>query len=445
MRTLIYAFLILSTTIDYLHSMQWAPASAPYFIDVFSGFLGAYVFVGLVRSRFQNMRIAYVVMLAFLGVVFVCSVVANNIDAGPVLAGSRLWLRMLPFFVLPAVVPIDDRTLWRQLMLLLGICMLQFPLALSQRFHEYGHEFGSGDRTFGTLMGSGIQSIFLICAACVLAGFFIRKRISLSVFAPLVLWTLASTTINETKATFILAPVGFIATFLAGTPPERRVRNGLLALAVTVLFLIVFVQMYDAIEGVRNKESVVDFFLSDKQLANYLSSSARGSAKAAKVGPGRVETLTGPLGILARDPANLAFGVGPGNAGDSSLGPQFAGRYAGSLGRYIQTTGSRLLAELGLLGIGGTLMLLWLILADSRYLAYRDSSTCGALAIGWTGVVPVMVISMFYSAPSLFIGVSVPFWYLSGVLATRRAALSHRPSIAAQQGEGTAVRFTVDG
>jgi len=439
-QTLIYAFLILSTTIDYLRSINWVPGWAPYLVEAISGFVALYVIIGLVRSRFRYVRAAYLVTLAFMGVVFVCSAVANSVDAGPFVAGSRAWVRMLPFFLLPAVMPIGDRALQRQLMLLLAICFIQFPLALSQRFHEYGHEYASGDRTFGTLMLSGFQSIFLICAACVLAGFFIRKKLSMWVFIPILFWTLAATTINETKVTVMLVPVGFVATFLAGSPAKLRARNGLFALGLAIVCLAVFVPVYDTMEGVRNKQSIVDFFENERALEKYLSKDAEGSAKAAKRTPGRVDSLTVPIGILARDPANLAFGVGPGNSGVSSLGPQFSGRYAGTLDQFMQTTGSRLLADLGLFGIAGALMIFWLIFADSVWLADADPSVYGAVAVGWTGVIPVMVIAMFYISTSLSNGLSVAFWYLSGVLAARRAILGHSPSAGVGHAASIAIR-----
>lgn len=440
----IYFLLITATTADYLRSQQLVPGATPYIAEGISGLIAIYViFVG-VQSRFQNLRASYMITMLYMLLLFGCSSLLNSVDAGPLVAGARAWLRFFPLFLLPFVLETDERALKRQLLLLLLVCAAQFPLSLSQRLHNYGHVYISGDRTFGTLMSSGLESIFLICAGCVLGGFFLRKHIRLWTFVPVLLWTLASTTINETKVTLFLVPIGLFGTFIAGSPPKVRMRNGALAFGMTALFLAVFVPVYDSLEGARTHKSILDFFSNEKAVSAYMASNA-GIGSSEKKQAGRVESLTVPLEYIARDPASLAFGLGPGNASESSLGAQFTGRYAKLLGRFLQPTASRLMSELGLLGLCGVLLMMWLVFSDSRYLADADQSIVGALAIGWTGVIPVVVVGMFYSATAVSNGISVVFWYLSGVIAARRSILLRRAQVAVDSAPAVDQRLAAPG
>ncbi|MGH8223823.1 MAG: hypothetical protein ACREQZ_12705, partial [Woeseiaceae bacterium] len=178
MQFVIVAMILSVMSFEYLVFIGWVPqllAYAPELLAIAAS--AAVVFAG-VRSRFQYVRPIYWLIFGALGLMAICGAVVNLLEPGPLFAGIRTYLRALPFFFLPAVLAVKERQVRVQLLVLLALCALQLPLAWYQRITmPPGHL--TGDRTFGTLMNSGTLSLFLICAACVLTGFYLRRRISL--------------------------------------------------------------------------------------------------------------------------------------------------------------------------------------------------------------------------------------------------------------------------
>jgi hypothetical protein len=81
------------------------------------------------------------------------------------------------------------------------------------------------------------------------------------------------------------------------------------------------------------------------------------------------------------------------------------------------------LIEMGILGLGCALLLDWLIFRDAAFLARYDTSLFGTLALGWLGIVVVIVIATFYKSLHYFESVSYLFWYYAGVIAARRTRM----------------------
>jgi hypothetical protein len=121
----------------------------------------------------------------------------------------------------------------------------------------------------------------------------------------------------------------------------------------------------------------------------------------------------------------FVFGVGIGNVSESSLGPNFTGRYFDVYGELILGALAMLIAETGMLGLGLILLLYAMIFRDSMYVAERDSGPFGALALGWTGVVAAMFMGMMQTNALNSPPLSMLFWYFSGVVVARRAQLEH--------------------
>src|SRR5207253_26736 len=112
--------------------------------------------------------------------------------------GMRTYLRAMPLFLLPAVYTFTEAQIRKQLWFLLVFTLVQLPIAVRQRMWTMAKGGFTGDYTSGTLMISSFLSIFLICVACVLTGLYIRKRLPLRRYIPLVCLTIAPSTINET-------------------------------------------------------------------------------------------------------------------------------------------------------------------------------------------------------------------------------------------------------
>lgn len=419
---LILVLFLITGTSEYLAAQKWVPHGVTFLQEFLSLCILMYVIALGVRDRFQYVRPAYWVACGFIVLVMACGIVANGVDAGVIFAGARNYLRAIPLFFLGAVLPLTDTQIRRQLRVLLALCFLQIPLAIVQRMHTAARGSFTGDETSGTLLISSILSIFLICAACVLTGMYLRKRLRAPTYLVLVCLILLPTTINETKGTLVLLPIGLLAVFILGSPRRTRVRNAIMATSILAVFLSGFFTIYDYVQRDKpNHLTLVEFF-SQGKAEKYLVKNASGLG-ADPTDVGRVNAIVISAHYLARDPVLSSFGVGIGNASKSSLGEAFQGRYRETFAPYLWLTVVRIGVETGALGLLGIFSILYLIFRDTKYVADRDEGLTGALAVGWIGVVAVISVAMFYKDLILVSALPFLFWYFSGLIAARRCRL----------------------
>jgi len=131
---------------------------------------------------------------------------------------------------------------------MLAISLAQVPIAFEQRVTSAVKGRGidiSGDYTSGTLLASSILSIFLICAICVVTAYFMRGRLKAWQFVMLVLLLFLPTTINETKGTLFLLPIGLSVVFLVGMRKGFRLKAIGWLVLVTATTVASFWTMYD--------------------------------------------------------------------------------------------------------------------------------------------------------------------------------------------------------
>jgi hypothetical protein len=416
--------IILSVTFaQYLSNIHVAPGPLRYLPEALSALCCAIVLLAGPRDRFRLVAPRYWLAFFAAAAVVSCGVLANHVAPGPLLEGLRFYLRALPVFFLPAVFEVSEAQLRIQLRLILAIALLQVPLSVYQRYTVYALGHGSGDAVYGTLIISSILSIFLIAVICVAAALALRGRLSKLAFVCIFLLLVIPTTINETKSTLFLLPFGLLTTLLAGSPPRKRVRVGASAILLLALFGALFVPIYDFFAVANNPYPVTleNFFTDKKRVVTYLDKNtdvgSRGEA-------GRVDAMVAPFREFSADPVHLLFGVGIYNASYSSLGTNFSGEYYPLLGRYTEeTSGAAFLIETGVLGLALTLFLEWLVFRDAAFVARHDTSIFGALAVGWLGIVVVIVIATFYKSLHYFESLSYLFWYYAGVIAARRTRL----------------------
>ncbi|MGH8207990.1 MAG: hypothetical protein ACREU6_00065, partial [Steroidobacteraceae bacterium] len=142
---------------------------------------------------------------------------------------------------------------------------------------------------------------------------------------------------------------------------------------------------------------------------------------------GRMDALEVPLQRLARDPVQLVFGLGIGNASQSNLGPQFTGEYFGLYGRYtITSSAAAFLLETGIAGVLLVLVLMALIFGDALAVARHGIGLVGTFAVGWSAITMMMTISLFYLAIHSSESLAYLFFYFSGLVATARTRLALR-------------------
>jgi hypothetical protein len=279
-------------------------------------------------------------------------------------------------------------------------------------------------------MDSGILSMFLICAALVLTGMMLKRRIGIWRYVLLFLVLLFPTTINETKVTVVFVPLGLFVTLMLGAEPGKRLRYAGLAAAVLVVFGAIFVPIYDKMEeGMASKVNIEDFFTDQKTMSTYLVSkgSGRGVGLGGTKTAHRGESIGIPLKYLAKDPVELAFGLGLGNVSPSQSGKNFEGAYFGLFQSVLTISFASFVLEFGIFGVILIGVLNWFIFTDSLAVARRDDGLVGALAAGWTGVVAIFMLAIFYNNFHFFPSVTFLYWYFSGLICARLVMLRQAP------------------
>ncbi|HVW69747.1 MAG TPA: hypothetical protein VHB68_12285 [Steroidobacteraceae bacterium] len=411
------------TCCSYLTELHVLPKASRFLPEVLSGLIGIRVILNGMGQRFRDVAPKYWLLFASITFMIFCGILSNGVGAGPQIGGLRYSLRALPLFFLPAVVTFTEAQLRQQLQLLLAISIIQLPLAGYQRLTIFQEGRFTGDPVFGTLMLSGVMSLFQIGVVCTLTGLFVRRRITLGRYVMLFLLVLLPTTINETKVTLLLLPIGLLATVIIGAPPGTKQRVALGSVLLMVAFGALFVPIYDYFNTRYNPYPVTlgDFFGNSKKVETYMENGAGvGSRKEA----GRVDAIEVPLERLSRDPVKLVFGLGIGNASNSNLGPQFTGEYYGLYGRYtIESSTAAFLLEMGVGGVLLVLVFMALIFGDSLAVAREGTGLTSALAVGWAGITLVTAISLFYLTLHTTESLSYLFFYFSGLVAAARMRL----------------------
>ena len=186
MQILMVSIIFAVLSFEFLSKLGWLPRILVYSPEVLAVVAAVLVIVAGIRSRFKYVPPIYWLVFGCLALIAICGVLANSVGSGPIFAGLRIYIRALPFFFLPAVLDLKERQLQVQLFILVAFGLLQLPTALMQRSATIASGSLTGDHTYGTLMNSATMSMFLVCVACVLTGFYLRKRISAVKYFPLV-------------------------------------------------------------------------------------------------------------------------------------------------------------------------------------------------------------------------------------------------------------------
>ena len=439
MQVLMLVIMVAVTTAVYLASIHVAPSQFKFLPEALSALVAAFVIVAGPLDRFRLIATRYWLVFAALAVVMVCGVLANAPAPGVLIGNGRFYLRAIPLFFLPALINFSEAQLRTQLRLLLGISVLQLPFSIHQRYVIYSSFKVSGDDVQGTLMNSATLSIFLIGVICVAAALALRERISKPAFLLLFVLLIIPTTINETKATVFLLPIGLISTLFVGAPPRKRLQIGVFSAVLMLVFAALFVPIYDFFSQANNKYpyTLESFFTNKKEVEHYLD---QGTDVGSRKEAGRIDSVEVPLQAFLSDPVHLMLGVGVGNGSISTLGTGYTGEYYPLYGRYTAvSSAAAFLVEIGLIGLALVFMLDWLVFRDALFVARHDRTLIGAVALGWVGFTIVMVISTFYKDVKAYDSLSYLFWYFSGVIAATRMRLELQAQAApVSQGAPTA-------
>jgi hypothetical protein len=417
MQFLVYGIITASIWFEYLGDAGYTPSALAYTQELLAMAAAAVVVVAGVQQRFVNVLPAYWFILAGLLVTVVCGLLTNGVEAGPIFAGLRTYLRAIPFFFLPAVVNFSPRQIKSQLVLVLVFALPQLPIALDQRLTTFARGFFSGDRTVGTLGDSGALTVFLVCVASMLFAFLSRRLLSRKWAFVLLPVVLAPTMLNETKATLVLLPAALIAVSVLGATTNRA-KRALVTLISTGVFVAAFIPTYDYFMKPRYGYGLIEFLTMEGRVERYLERDAEVGSY--DVVPGKIDAITVPLQVLSRDPALLAFGLGIGNVSHSALGDRFSGEHYQRYGHFVQSSMSRLLWELGLLGTSLLFALMAMLFVDA-FRVSRGDGFMATLALGTMGVVTVITLSLLSATLMDSGAISYLFWYIAGLVAAERA------------------------
>lgn len=427
MQSLIILTLAAASLADFI-ATSWPAAGLIKFLpELLSGLLTVLVLFEGIRSGFSRVAPKYWLVFALVLLIMLCGILSNGVGTGPIVAGMRVYLRPMPLFLVAAIFPLTDKQLRRQLKCILLLGLLQVPVACYQRYLIYSAGRHSGDDVRGTVGDSGVLSIVLICMALVLLGCFMRKQITKVQFLTLFFLILIPTTINETKATMLLLPIGLLTTVIGGSRSGTRLKVSALAVGLLVVFVSIMVPVYDMMERYnpyKNERHLLDFFTNQRQMDRYLNT--KGGATVGTMHQiRRADALRVPVEYLARDPVRFAFGLGIGNASHSNLGQGFVGTYYDLFQFFVVTSFATFLLELGMLGVGIVFLLYAFTFFDAIAVSREDDEgVIGALAIGWIGVVAVIAASTFYTPIHVWPMLSFLYWYFSGVVAAARTELA---------------------
>lgn len=415
-------------TSDFLVRTFSLPGALHFLPEVLSAAVVLYVAIVGTRDRFRLVAPKYWLVFGAFALVIVCGIINNAPGAGPMLSGARFHLRAFPLFLLAAVAPPSEKQLKRLLKLVFVFAAIQVPLTVKQRWVVQSEGRHTGDEVWGTVMDSGILSIFLICVALVLTGLRLRKRIGTFAYAVLAFLILIPTTINETKGTLVMLPFGIMFTLIAGTERGKRLRYAGLATLGLAAFVAFFIPVYNMMEvhnPFKNEKDITNYFTNEKQLERYMSSHVAGPGTTKDVRRG--DAIMVPLQFLARDPAQLAFGLGIGSVAPSNLGKNFEGGYFELFSNFLITSFTVLLLEFGVCGVLVVGIMLWMIFMDTLAVARDDESFFGAFAVGWVGVLSMVALGMLYTTFHEFPLTTYFSWYFSGVMCARRMSLAYGP------------------
>ncbi|MBV8803947.1 MAG: hypothetical protein JO042_02845, partial [Sinobacteraceae bacterium] len=392
MQQLVLITLFISMTAEGAANIPGMPGIVKFLPEILGAVLTLCVIFEGVRRGF-DMPAKYWMVLCPMAFIIVCGVIVNDVGTGPIVSGLRYYLRWVPLFLMPAVCRFDEKQIRQQLWLLLGLGLLQVPIAIYQRYVIYQAERFSGDDVRGTINDSGVLSIVLICMVLVLTGCVMRKRINKVPYFLLFFTLLLPTTINETKATVILLPLGLITTVMLAAPPQQRLKILFGSMALMAAFLAIMVPIYDKLNEFnpyKNERGILTFFTDQDRMQKYLEAKdpvALGTNKDVRRG----DAIAIPFEYLTRDPIHLAFGLGMGNVTKSTgMGDQFTGNYYSLFERFVITDFSQFLLELGVFGVSLIFVLYWIIFRDAWVVAKLDTGLTGAIAAGWVGIVVIM-------------------------------------------------------
>ena len=375
----------------------------------------------LAKNKILSLNAKYFIFFLIFAVHLLNGIIINGTPSGAIVGGLRIYLKYIPFFLLPLVYEFSDDEIKRQMKFLLVLCVFQLPVALIQKLLIASNE--SGDWIRGTFATSSILSIVLISAIALLFTLYLRKQVKFFHFILFLILLILPALINETKGTLVLLPIAvFLPLIFDG---HRRVeKRQMFPIALVLIFLFGgYVTVYDAFWGDRYEKqggSVVDFFTSDR-LIRYLAPRSAGYVEEDREGgpKGRIDRILISFERLEKDSVLLIGGLGLGN-----VTPTPVKFLSGDYEEYeeeglVSTSFAYLLLETGLVGVILSYLFLYMVFRDALWLSKRED-LAGAIGLGWMSIVCIIGVTFLYKDTIMQNVLMYLFWFYSGYLIAYR-------------------------
>jgi hypothetical protein len=416
---LVLAIFTLVMLTDLVVRQRWLDSSITLLPDALSGVVLVAVAARYLATRKLYLGAGYLLLLITLLLVIALGILWQTPSSGAIVSGLRQYFKFLPLLLLPAVYEFTPRQLKTQLVLIVGLLMLQPLLAVYQRFIQYSGDMHSGDMITGTLSSSGSLSLLMICALAFFVCAYLRGYIGMTLMLGATVFCSVPTMLNETKIAIVLIPLAVVLPVLC-MPERRRLWKKLTPIVgAAAVTLVLFVAVYDFLAQYNPYTTPIAKFLTERSLTSYLYTGRSSVAEDGFVG--RADSIVLAVERLSRQPMALAFGLGIGNVSESPI-RSFSGEFT----RYQMLYGagmtqiSHLLWEVGIAGTAIYLLLFFVVWRDALWLT-RRKDFYGLLGHAWTTTIALLTLGLFYLPLFVIDEIAAPLWFFAGVVAAARA------------------------
>jgi len=365
------------------------------------------LFISATEKKFIPSSINYLVLcLILLGII---SAFVNSSGILVTFVGFRNYFKFLLIFYVSAFLELDDPFFKKVIKFLIILAFLQVPITILQRYWYMGQ--ASGDPIGGTLGShtSGTLTLFLMGIISILFAFYMNKLIKGRMLLFSVILLFIPITINETKITYFLFPALSIFLLRKNLIKKEGLKSLFILAIFSGLILIASYYVYKSIYLKHRRVGIFNYSFVSKYMGEEYTES--GSLN-------RIAQVKFANENITKQIYTALLGVGLGNASDSFF-KEGVGYYYKKYPMYkIDSVFlSRFIWEYGYLGLAVFLFILFkLFILAERVYKYSPSPFHKSIALGFEGIMLVLIVTTIYSSSFIIDSIGYIFWFIAGYL-----------------------------